>query len=99
MIDINNFTTRTAGGTYSIGTTYTVAKDGYICPRVNFSSANGYLIIVIANADGKEVFAHQLNCGANATYAYDGQYFPVKAGWRFSFSGANITSIQLRTSY
>lgn len=99
IVDINKFTTRTAGGAYYTGNTYTVAKDGYICPRVNFSSTSGYLIMVISNADGKEVFAHQLNCGANATYAYDGQYFPVKAGWKFSFSGGNISSIQIRTSY
>lgn len=55
--------------------------------------------MVIANADSKEVFAHQLNCTSNSTYAHDGQYFPVKAGWKFSFSGASIKSIQIRTSY
>ena len=70
--------------------------DGYICERVTFQAQTGYSIFYIKNENKEVIFTHQINCGPNVSYAYDGDFLPVKKGWYLRVEGENIQSAQYK---
>lgn len=73
-----------------------ILYDGYICERINYSTQTGYSVFYIKNANKEVIFSHQMNCGVNVSYAYDGCFIPVKKGWYFKITGLNIQSAQYK---
>jgi hypothetical protein len=61
---------------------------------VNFTAQTGYSIFYIKNENKETIYSHQINCGSNINYAYDGCFLPVKAGWYLYIEGQSISSAQ-----
>ena len=53
-------------------------------------------MLYIKNENKKVIFSHQLNCGANVSYAHDGNFLPVKKGWYFYIEGESIEYVLIK---
>ncbi len=83
----------------NIETDVLIEFDGYICERINYSTQTGYSIFYIKDENKNIIFTHQMNCGVNISYAYDGSFVPVKAGWYFYITGTSIKTSQYRFTH
>ena len=73
--------------------------DGYICVRTNFTATTGYALVTITNENGVTIFVNQVNCGPNASYAYETGFVPVKAGWSIKATGSNIQALKYKFTH
>lgn len=97
-VGVKNLTTY-AAKTYNTSVYVPIEFDGYICERINFTSQSGYSLFYIKNENKETLFSHQINCGSNINYAYDGSFLPVKKGWYFYIEGQSIQSAQIKFAH
>lgn len=99
MIDITNISLSDISNSENSNFDIIIDFDGYICPRITFTSQTGYCTFYIKNENKITIFAQQINCGVNYEYSYDGCYVPVKKGWYLYFEGTGVQSYRYYFSY